>query len=224
MSDFDGTHQSIPFTGLHKAKFQNGLRNALVPNGGILAPEGKGDVYLCTDNTDDIEIYVCRDGTNWEKVQTGGGSGGGLSYSGTRRYMGTDITIPGDDSSAYLDWTDSSWATDSFDWGSASGFNQILPGFYEWSINLVLENTAAGRWHLEFTYDEPSGFTNPIIDFTTDGSGGNVILSWTDQFYALKGAEDSGYAYFYLYQNSGSDQMIRAYSSVTFKRIGEPLS
>lgn len=220
MSDFDGTHLSIPFTGLHKARLQTGLRTALQINGGILAPEGVGDVYQATDA---LELYLCRDGFNWELFTSGGG--GGLSFAGTRRFMGSDITVPGDDSSSYLNWTDISWtAGDGLDWGSDSGFSQPLPGFYEYSINLVLENTAAGRWHLEFSYDYPSGFIAPQIDFHTDGSGGNVILSWTDIFYALKGEAESAYAYFYLYQDSGSDQVIRAYSSVTFKRIGEPLS
>lgn len=211
-----GEHRTIPFSQIHVSKLRSGLSTALAGNGGSTAPEGVGDIFLCTDNSD---TYVSRDGVVWELLTAGGG--GGLAYSGTRRFLSTDATLPGDDSSTYFDWTDESWAQGgSFGSLPGSGINQPEAGFYQYNLNLILENTAAGRWHLEFWYDGGDS-NNLALDFNTDGTGNNVILSWSDQFLALKDTGAGGYAYVYLYQDSGSAQNVRAYSSITMQRIGD---
>lgn len=204
-------HKEFTYAHIHKARFDSGLAAAL-PG----AAEGVGDAYYATDTN---VLYVGLSDLTW--VILSGGGGGGLAYEGTRAYISSDVLLPGDDSSTYLNWNGVVWEQGG-DFGSfpGSGFNQPHTGFWEFGLNLILENTAPARWHLETWYD--GGDTNLTMrDFTTDGAGGDTFLSLTDQFLALKDTGAGGYFYVYLYQNGGVDLNVRAFSSLTLKRIGD---
>lgn len=210
-------HSTLPFSEQHTARLRYGLSTALPVHGGTTAPEGVGDIYAATDTG---EIYICFEFPVWTLYATGGG--GGLTYEGTKRNFDTDVNIPGDDSSTYLDWPTTLWVAGAGGFGSGSGFLQPELGFYQYQLNLILENTTPARWHIEASYDG-GDFTSEALDFHTDGGGDSVILHLSSQYYALKNADDGGYFYIYLYQNAGVDQAVRAYSSIMFQRIGDPL-
>jgi hypothetical protein len=218
---YDGTHQSIPFSGLHKAKLQTGLRTALVINGGLLAPEGAGDVYLATDA---LEVYVCRDGEalEWELYNAGGG-GGGLTFSGTKREMNADATLTS--GVAFdLGWGSTAYDTDDDYTGDAQNFKQPAAGVYQYSLYLRFQNTAPGDWHIEIRYNNST--TSLPLDHRCDGSGEPDYIAVTGQFYTtvtVPNANAFASIHLYHYSDGDVDQDILTYSFFTIQRISEAL-
>lgn len=211
-------HRLIPFSELHVSRLRYGLSTALVVNGGALAAEGVGDCYLATNTG---EIYVCLSGTTWTLFASGGG--GGLAYSGNRREMNADKTIPGADAGYYLDWSAENWDTDAYSTGDPVIFNQPEPGFYQYQLHLRLGNTDAGRWHIELNYDNTT--IQLQTEFYCNGDGNPQTFSLSGQFYATKGVPDAdAYSFVYLYHNTPTDQDILAYSFMTLQRIGDAIA
>jgi len=213
MVDFDGSHQSIPFTGLHKAKFDSGLASAKP-----LAAEGVGDVYFSTDTE---VLSICKSGTTWTDYTLGSG-GGGLAYLGQRRHLSSDTTLPGDDSSAYFGWDGEDWHVGDFGSGATEFFNQPELGIYEVSVNLAFENSNPGRFHVEAWYDGTTpGTLLRSWNVQLSGDGNDVYFNFTEQFLATVLGGDGGSFYLYIYQNTTVDAAIRSGSSAMIKKIGD---
>lgn len=138
-----GEHKGLPFSALHRAKFETGLQ-ADRPD----TPEGLGDQYLSTDSVtaspnDSRVLSVCVSAGVWlplyvDWLNVFPSAGGAVVFKGVRIFRSTDQTITDDTV------TDVLWDTDELDndsWHDEGGSqaNVVLPAALVCDIETVLK-------------------------------------------------------------------------------------
>lgn len=201
-------HKNAPFSQIHVAKIRTGTLASLP------ASQGIGDTYFTTD-TNQLFFGIGVGVGQWFEFV--GGGGGGQAYSGAKRQMNATFTVTGGDEGQVIDWTQPVWAYGIT--GSSDVFVYPNDGFFSYNITLLIENTAAGRWHLEMSYDNVS--VSDAYEWQCSGDGTPFAISFSGQFKAIKNSgSGDNQAYAYVYQNSGSNQDILTWSNMVVQYLG----
>jgi len=200
-------HHEFTYAQIHKARFDAGLF-ADLPG----AAEGVGDAYLATDTG---VLYVCLATTAWSAFSTGGGA-----YKGLRWRLDAPISYVGDDTQDYITWDAGDWTYGVFGTPGALVLNPESAVF-RYSFSIQLENSAAGRWHLQFFASDSNTAEDHYVD--ADGTGTPLELNFSGEFIPVDIQPDAGgTAYIYASQDSGSSMDVLAGSYVTISKIAVP--
>lgn len=162
-------HRFIPFSGLHKAKFDGGLADDLPTS-----PEGLGDIYMAFDTN---TLYICQADSPlaWsDYVLSDIGSGGSATpFSGVSSINASSQTIP-NDTPTLLEFSTDSFDTDFYhdEGGDLTSFAIPADATYDLHLEIAFDCFANGAsWDItinlngspmtlsSYTFD-----TRPVFD------------------------------------------------------------
>lgn len=202
-------HLTLPFSTLHKARFDAGLEDDLPA-----APEGLGDAYLATDTG---VLWLCVDDDPLAWIEFSGGGGGGV-YSGAKHRLTSGLTFT-NTVTDWLEWTNLEWEY-SGDYGT-TGPLALIPsiGMYQLSLHLKIQNDASGTWSIQLWRDNAYFEEHSIY---ADGSGNPLEFNLTTQVRALTASPTTdSWVIVDITQDTGGDADILTGSHLIISRLGD---